>query len=267
MLLIILLTAVINRNITRSKTWYSFCISWTISCISYTLLTFAGQQTEMRPDYALCLIQGGLVYAAPPLTGATTLALAIHTFLNMRYVLASVSYPLHRLTVLALLIIPWLIWAVMIAGALVWGSHFPNLVVNGKNGTYCHYRNSPFSQLSSFIAVGLTVCIVAIESVIVYQLYRNRRVASGKGYSMGMPIRVIIFSFMAVVALALAIAWLSASKRGQEFEMILAILPVAAGIIFGSQRDFIQAWSFWKGERYRHVRSNIEPKSELTMSA
>ncbi|KAG6819261.1 hypothetical protein H0H93_013617 [Arthromyces matolae] len=109
-LLIIMVTAAIGREIKRHSTWYSFVASWIVSSISYTLLAFAGQRTGPIPDFGLCLIQGALIYAAPTLTGCTTLALVLHMLLNLRRLLANAPFRTSSFAVAALLILPWLVW-------------------------------------------------------------------------------------------------------------------------------------------------------------
>jgi hypothetical protein len=66
-LLMVILTALLSPNVRRLPTWYNFCASWVVSCISYTLLTFGGQQTTPTPSYPLCSMQAALIYAVPPL--------------------------------------------------------------------------------------------------------------------------------------------------------------------------------------------------------
>jgi len=66
-LLLVVVTAIFSPNVKRLPTWFSFCASWIFSCISYTLLTSAGQQLTAHPSYPLCFAQAALVYAVPPL--------------------------------------------------------------------------------------------------------------------------------------------------------------------------------------------------------
>src|SRR6266498_1561310 len=66
-LLLVIVTAIFSPNVKRLPTWFSFCASWIFSCISYTLLTLAGQQFTTHPSYPLCFTQAALVYAVPPL--------------------------------------------------------------------------------------------------------------------------------------------------------------------------------------------------------
>lgn len=64
-LIVALLTAFLSHSMVRVKTWFGLIISFVFYCISFLLL--AGHQTGPKPNIGLCLVQAGLIYAAPPL--------------------------------------------------------------------------------------------------------------------------------------------------------------------------------------------------------
>lgn len=66
-MVIIVSTALFCREIKRSMTWYSFCASWTLSCLSYCLLFFAGQEPVPIEGSKLCVLQASLIYSCPAL--------------------------------------------------------------------------------------------------------------------------------------------------------------------------------------------------------
>jgi hypothetical protein len=57
----------VHPRLSRLSTWYSFCLSWIISALSYCLLYIAPGQLTSEPERVLCITQSGLVYAAPVL--------------------------------------------------------------------------------------------------------------------------------------------------------------------------------------------------------
>lgn len=68
--ILVVLSALVaqRRGGSRHITFFSFCFSWIVFCLSYSLLSFAGQQLALPgPDHGLCLVQSAFVYAAPPL--------------------------------------------------------------------------------------------------------------------------------------------------------------------------------------------------------
>ncbi|KAF5393808.1 hypothetical protein D9757_000013 [Collybiopsis confluens] len=125
--------------INRSRTWFSFCISWIISCFSYCLLFFAGKQldTSKPPPFGLCLTQAALIYSAPPLTGATTSALFYDVWLMFR--LASVrDHSLGRATRVLLLAAPYVMWMIITVALVITGGLTPEIVEhNLENDPFC----------------------------------------------------------------------------------------------------------------------------------
>ena len=65
-MLVMLLTAAASPKVHRLPTWYSFCIAWLLSSVSYTLLFISGQQFTSQPIYSVCFIQAALIYSMPP---------------------------------------------------------------------------------------------------------------------------------------------------------------------------------------------------------
>lgn len=65
-MLVMLVTAIVSPKVHRLPTWYSFCVSWVLSAISYTFLFITAEQFTLTPIYSLCFIQSGLIYAMPP---------------------------------------------------------------------------------------------------------------------------------------------------------------------------------------------------------
>ncbi len=75
---LILSTAFFSSIVKRCSTWYTFCGSWIISCISYCLLFFAGgrDQTYM-PGSKLCITQAAFMYSVPSLYVVASFSLSL----------------------------------------------------------------------------------------------------------------------------------------------------------------------------------------------
>ncbi|KAJ3815101.1 hypothetical protein EV368DRAFT_37368, partial [Lentinula lateritia] len=112
-----------NEPIKRSRTWYSFCVSWMISSSSYCLLFFAMEQfnPNEKPSYGLCLTQAALVYSGPPLTGATTFALLLEVWLMFRFAASGKRSAGSKfmVSVSSLLISPYVLWVLLTVGFLI----------------------------------------------------------------------------------------------------------------------------------------------------
>ncbi|KAH7878192.1 uncharacterized protein C8R40DRAFT_830277 [Lentinula edodes] len=127
----------------RSRTWYSFCISWMISSFSYCLLFFAMKQfnPNQKPSYGLCLTQAALVYSSPPLTGATTFSLLLEVWLMFRFA-ASGKRSVGSKVMVSLLIAPYVLWVLLTVGFLILGGVNPSLVQRDlASAPYCVLNN------------------------------------------------------------------------------------------------------------------------------
>jgi len=91
--------------------------------------------------------------------------------------------------------------------------------------------------------------IVVIEGEIAFKLHRYGKLIFGSGESITMVIRVLVFSSLGVLSLVMAVAWVIAYSHDQAFDIILALLPVSAFLVFGSQMDLVRVWMFWRQPR------------------
>lgn len=65
---LIFLTVVFSSLVKRCSTWYTFCVSWILSCFSYSLLFFVGGSDPSHvPNQNLCITQAALIYSVPTL--------------------------------------------------------------------------------------------------------------------------------------------------------------------------------------------------------
>ncbi|KAF6756471.1 hypothetical protein DFP72DRAFT_286810 [Ephemerocybe angulata] len=121
-LILVVLTAVFCKHIKRWPTWYSFCFSWIISSLSYSLLTIAAG-----------------IYASPPLTTCATLSMIIHVLLRLRFAKSESSADESGNETIAILVLaPYCVWAVIAIGFSLFT--IPNIqtLAVSSTGTYCN---------------------------------------------------------------------------------------------------------------------------------
>ncbi|KAF8957396.1 hypothetical protein BDZ97DRAFT_1670064 [Flammula alnicola] len=197
---LIVLSACIFRSAKRHPIFFSFCISWIVFGLAYSLLLFAGQQYK-RPDRILCTIQAALIYAVPFLELGASLGLTIHLLLNVLAALSpsamkKKSYPTF---INVLVTLPWVIWTGIFVGVLaVSEMRICNVqqVSMSPNHTYCVIQDSAIPKIT---AIGVTVgCtgILAVEFTIGALLYRNRAIVNIFSQSLGMAIRIFVFTIL-----------------------------------------------------------------------
>ncbi|RDB27558.1 hypothetical protein Hypma_003850 [Hypsizygus marmoreus] len=237
-----------RRGGSRHPTFFSFCFSWIIFCISYALLSFAGQQVAVPgPDHGLCVVQAALVYAAPPLAGSATVSLVTHLMLNVLSALS--ESPMKRrssMMSVILVLVPWITWVAVLVGVLLFGVHHPDLVGLSPNGTFCALVKTSLPKLTSVWATIASTVLFSQEVIVAVLLYRNRDIISGFGQSIAMAIRIGVFTIMGIAAIAVALVFTVTEKRGVQFDVLLASIPLSAAVIFGSQWDLLRVWMFWK---------------------
>ncbi|KAL0958183.1 hypothetical protein HGRIS_000346 [Hohenbuehelia grisea] len=241
----ILCTVLFAQNVKRSMTWISFCIAWIFSCISFNLLFFAGQQTgPIEPNFGLCVVQGALIHSVPVLQAAVSLALVIHTWAFVQSTVTGHPYLSRRTNLIFLLIFPWVLSLSLFVGFLVFGIQNPSTVHREKTGSYCNifYKRIP-SKVTSGTAGVLVLISLIFEVSLGRILYRHWRLLSGKAAYLTMAIRVMTFTFVGALVLCLAIVYFASRARS---EILLAIIPIIAVVVFGTQADLRRAWMFWK---------------------
>ncbi|KAI3615577.1 hypothetical protein WG66_011899 [Moniliophthora roreri] len=259
-LVIIAFTAALSSKINRHPSWFSFCTSWIIACLSYSLLLLSGQ-ANADPSYPICATQAALIYAAPALTGASTLAMFIYVYFTMQSVLSKSDLSHTTRFRMLLIIIPYFIWAVIFVALFIFSAKAPDDVQKADNDYYCNFKTRIPKKTSSAIACILTVVIIVFEVIIGIQLRRSWDGLARVPSAMGMAVRVMIFGVVVILALALSIIYLLPINAGPSVDITLAIIPVMGVIIFGSQRDIINAWKFWVSDQRKLPTSRVKPGS------
>jgi len=240
---LIVLTALCSRHVKRNSTWYTFCLAWIISCVSYTFIFIVGQQNA--PHFGACVTQAAGIYSAPALTSCGTLAFAIDMLMGVRAASTKIPPKRRQTITLALLTVPFIIWVILFVGFLVFGINNPAEVVKGPNGTYCDLTSFTPSKISGLVAVAATLLILIIEGYIGLRLLRNRKLLQDRQLKT-MAIRVMVFSLLGALGLGVGIAYVLFSKQGTAFDIIMAFLPACGVSIFGSHSDLINVWMFWR---------------------
>ncbi|KXN84084.1 hypothetical protein AN958_00471 [Leucoagaricus sp. SymC.cos] len=263
--LIISLTALFDSRVVRHPTWFSFCFSWVVWGISFSLLFFSGQQAHITSQ-PLCIAQSALVYTMPHLAGLTSVALVVYLFLNVRSSLISVSstkrQPWSQLTSLALLLVPWFLGVVVFVSFLAYAIKHPGHVQLSHNGTYCVIVDSFLPKITAATGMAMSMTVLLLEGmctrsshpleltslkvVIGTILYKHRSSIDGFPQSVSLGIQLVIFTAVALCGVVLGLVFVITRTRGAPFDIMLGAIPVATSIIFGSQRDLVLSWMFWK---------------------
>ncbi|KAF5361473.1 hypothetical protein D9758_006247 [Tetrapyrgos nigripes] len=256
----VLSTAALSPGVRRSTIWYIFMSGWIVWCISYLLLV--GHQTGPPPAHAFCTVQAALIYAGPPSNACATLGILLRLYLAVNATLKSRTKPL-RWKVMVLNAGSPVTWVMVFTGSLVYGIVNPDLVHRDPSGMYCNISSIvPSGVSASLVALFCVIMIIFEGSIITFTLlYQNwaafrrlQRTASSDAASVAMVVRVSIFSVLPMLALALSIRFAFSHSSG--WNIAVAILPGAAGLIFGTQRDIFTKWFFCRTKSKKDDKPN-----------
>ncbi|KAH9921238.1 uncharacterized protein BXZ73DRAFT_91847 [Epithele typhae] len=248
----VLVTALFAPKIYRHFTWLNFCITWLIYCISYTLLAFAGQQLRPEPpSFPLCLTQASLIYAAPVLVAMSTFALVLQLWVTLKTALHPPKAPRTRDTVFSgfLLLAPYIAWLGFVVAILVIGTLNPSSVERAGHLVYCTLQGGRAGNITAMVVAAILLVMVGFDIYIGVVLYKNWRALRGSDHPGQIPfnllLRVALFSFVCVVGIGCTFIFLS----GVSFfagNILISLMPVVAFLVFGTQRDILEAWVFWR---------------------
>lgn len=255
-------SALVFPSVKRHPIWYNFCMSWIIFSLSYCLLAFAGQQHTPQTRN-VCIAQAAMVYAAPFIAGAASLSLVTLLLINILSALSSVLKKRYPFTLAVAITSPWVCWIGVLTGAIVFILRDPSVVALSENGTYCVLTKSPIPRFTALGTVFFSVLILTLETLIIYYLWRNRSMARVWSQSFGIAVRLLVFTAVAFTSGIAGMVFASTEERGVEFDIMIAIVPPATAIIFGTQFDLWEGYLFWK----RHSSFSPDDTRQLTTIA
>jgi len=249
--LAILLTVLLSKNVKRYPTWISFCAAWIISAFSYLLLFISRQQSARHFDTtnAPCLVQASLIYSGPVLNACTSLALVFQLWQFITN-----SAPRHKRVVNALLLIgPYVLWVIMTVTLLMRGA-MDKKVIAMEGGLYCGQPDGIPGDISAGIVIFAMAVTLVFEFLLAKILFINWRKlrhesTSRSQVSIGMISRVVVFNVFGLLGIGSGAAFLSNNQTGRDIaNMLIALMPVAFVLVFGTQPDIMRAWVFWGKE-------------------
>ncbi|KAM5539218.1 hypothetical protein V8D89_007091 [Ganoderma adspersum] len=250
-LLAVLLTVIFAPRVYRHFTWLNFCITWLIYCISYLLLAFSGAQTSPEPpSYGLCLTQASLIYAAPILVAMSTFALVLQLWFTLSKALAPPQAKQRDcLRNGFLLIAPYVAWLTIVIAILSIGTMHPNVVERAGHFVYCTISTGKPGTIIAAIVVTILLIMIGFDLYIGWMLYKNWRALHKSDHPFQIPLslllRVAVFSFVCVIGIGCAFVFL-AGVSYYAGNIIIALMPLIAFLVFGTQRDILRVWMFWR---------------------
>jgi len=246
---IILGTFVVVKSIRRHPLLINFLITWVLYATSFCLLLYLGKELGPEPPRDLCLFQASMIYGTAGMTSMAGLAFVLHLWFSLRSVdnhSSGAKYQTWRNTIL--IASPYACFVIFTVFTAILGAVHPEVVTRHRYFFYCTVHLSAVNVVPGTSAV-ILVFVVIFEILIAVRLYRMRKAFALMKTSGGPPIHLIIrvgifstYSFLAVFA---CIGFWS--ETGDDVPYIVqASLPTVAFVVFGTQRDLMTAWGFFR---------------------
>ncbi|KAJ3992421.1 hypothetical protein F5050DRAFT_925342 [Lentinula boryana] len=248
---VISLVTALFSSVPRQPTWYNFFISWIVFCISYLLLFFAGHAYGGEPEFYLCIAQSSLTYAASPFASCS-LALVIQLYLNIQATLNGKFIRGKRYMHMMLLITPYIIFiSLMIESLAV--TFTTN--VEFSSISYCSLENHVPGRITAALVIILIVPMLVLN-LLIYLSFRKHRSFLQEGNYTSMFVRVSAFTICGLISVIVGLlfflkAFIGGDNSNQglvELDLILAMVPVSAVTIFGTHKDLLNVWLFWRNQ-------------------
>ncbi|KAJ6591489.1 hypothetical protein DFH09DRAFT_1137161 [Mycena vulgaris] len=239
-----IIPALFFGRISRTTTWYSFMLSWMWYCV--TNLILAGHQSQTEPPFSMCLVQAGLIYAAPVFVSATGLAFIIELYLRVHFGLYGLT--ICRVLVATLVAFPLFLNLTVFLEVIIYGTHNKTSVRRNSTHLYCHIETGIQNTFASILVILLLVPTIAIEALtasILYRKVKNMPVKPKSPFSLTLFIRAVFFTFIASVGITIGAVGLGKyDPNWQKFQTAAqASVPLCAALVFLTQMDIVQSWS------------------------
>ncbi|KAH8799298.1 hypothetical protein DL96DRAFT_876428 [Flagelloscypha sp. PMI_526] len=244
----VFLTAALSKRIVRSFQWFIFMgfASWW--SIQYLLLV-GNQTTSTPPPRTLCLIQSASHYAAPSGTSFGLLALFYQIFLLLVECLENKAQSGSFLSS-AVIATPFMVYiGVFVAGITV---------VRDELRVTCHFTGGTMAIVEAGAITLACLAIFILEGLIMVKIWKNHsrlRIFNGKSttkhFSLSLVIRASAFSLLPVSGIIVSGVTMVRGYKDERtstpaVNIFLSSIPLFAGILFGTQKDIIDVWRFWK---------------------
>ncbi|KAJ7778786.1 hypothetical protein DFH07DRAFT_539905 [Mycena maculata] len=242
--------ALFSGNVHRSKPWYSMITTMMIFPLLYLLNAGSQFNAEEAPPIGLCILQTGFIYAGPPACTVSVLCFLTDMTLGLRAVIFNGKR--NKTFMTALIIMPSIIFASVFFEAIA--------LVNANRGVhfdathmFCESNNKgPQVKISAVLTVISLVLTLGMEVWAVSLLYRNWSAVRSfrqthTDLQLSVMLRLGVFTLVVGFAAVLGAVTLPANLQGGGiWNIFLVTVPLLAALSFGTRRDIISAYAFWK---------------------
>jgi len=248
---VLVCTILLSRKIHRHVTFINMCITWMIIGFSSSLLLYAGYQTGPEPPFSLCLIQASLLYAQPGMTSLSAFALVFQVFYVIRAAFQERDpQNYHTLRKWVLVVMPYVALIAFAGVTLYVGVKNPERVSRDRRFFYCSVKDTILTNTIttfSFVVLLVTICLEVWIIVLTYKHWRVLRanVQNDAAANLNLIMRTSAFAMWVFLGMGLSLLSFRAPESPVP-DMALATMGSAVVLVFGTQRDILQALAFWR---------------------
>jgi len=257
--------AVFCSNVHRSKAWFSMITTMTIFPLLYLLNIGSQFHAEESPPIGLCILQAGFVYAGPPACTTAVLCFITDMTLGLRAMLFKKKR--NEFFTSTLIVMPSIIFACIFFEAIA--------LVNGKRGVHFDFPHMfcesddkgpqvKISAILTLICLALTICMEVWTIVLLYRNWAAVRSfrRTRTDIQLGVMIRFGVFTLVAGFAAVLgAVALPNNLQGGAVWNIFIVTVPLLAALAFGTRRDIMSVYAFWRKDRFQAGPSEVKPHS------
>ncbi|KAF7336669.1 hypothetical protein MVEN_02101700 [Mycena venus] len=265
-LVAMLLPALLSQRIERMKTWFNLVVSCVVYCVSFLLLL--GHQSGPEPPYGLCIFQAGLIYAAPVAVAAAGLVFVVELYLRLSSALCMTQVNERHITIL--LFVTPLAHCIVFWVAIFTGLSRKDAVGRSQGGLFCDIDSSTPTLTTGISVIVFVLLMIIAEVYTAVYLFRKRSAFKGvKRSSDTFPLSLFVRTACYTLAGGFChhvrtVVYVSSNEKflndrrlvlilnsGLDSMFVamsdfLAIIPLFVALLFGTQRDIIGVYMFWK---------------------
>jgi len=244
-------TLLLSRNITRRPTVVNVCCTWIIAGVASALLLYVGEETGPEPGQSLCIAQSALLSGVLPMTSVACLALVYDNWSSIKPTAVQARRKVHPgyIVTAFLLCAPYLALALFVAIGAKLGAEYRDKVDRDQHFFYCAVDLTPFIASVALFSVLVSLAAVGLYAHLILKLCRNRNTLRRPGQTddvnIAFLVRVGVYALYMLTATVANLVLLG-DEQTVFPDMFIASVGMAVFLIFGSQRELIQAWRFWR---------------------
>ncbi|TFK69530.1 hypothetical protein BDN72DRAFT_897203 [Pluteus cervinus] len=250
-LLAVLIPSILSKSVKRLATWYFFMFSWVAYTISFLL--FSWRHRDYKPPLAGCFLQAILIYAVPAASSTAGLCFVLELYLHIRRSILGIGMSKWARTLL--FAAPFCVLNFVIIFSFTMGILHPSEIEMIEGAVYCHIRSATPSLVTALISFATNLTAIIVLVIIAVMVYRPWKVVKSESVSLtptitwSIVIRVSIFACLPLIVLIVGLPLVFStpdSASSDRWTSLLAILPLTVALIFGTQRDILSVYAFWR---------------------